>query len=166
MLVTDMMLSMHIIYGRAFGLHYGKFLVATGHGSTVQHIVATALLTKESLMKYRSVLIFATLALWAVPSVAEGADPDVQCLTLSKFFAANEKDPTKKLLATASTFFFLGRVDARLSADQLKSLISAPSGQIKKTEAGGLMTACAKRLQGREQALMSVGRPAMDGKPK
>ena len=117
-------------------------------------------------MKFRSVIMFVALALWAVPLAAQGADPDVQCLTLSKFFAANEKDATKKLLATASTFFYLGRVDARLSADQLKLLISAPSGQIKKTDAGGLMTACAKRLQGRQQALMSVGRPAIEGKRK
>lgn len=117
-------------------------------------------------MKCQPLILFTALTLWAAPSAAQAADPDVQCLTLSKFFAANEKDPPKKLLATASTFFFLGRVDARLSAEQLKSLISAPSGQIKKTEAGGLMTICAKRLQARQQALFGVGRPAMSGMGK
>lgn len=95
---------------------------------------------------------------WAGPAGAQAVDPDVRCLTVSKFFAATEKDPGRKQLAIASAFFFLGRIDARLSPAQLKAKLGNPSALIQQKDAGQLMTACAKRVQISQQALMTMGR--------
>lgn len=64
------------------------------------------------------------------PASAQAPDNDVRCLTVSKFFAAIEKDPGKKQLSVASAFFYLGRIDARLSTAQLKAQLGSPSALI------------------------------------
>ena len=97
---------------------------------------------------------------------AQTVETDVRCVTVSKFFANIEKDPAKKQLAFASAFFFLGRIDARLSPDQLKTQIALPGATIKKTEAGELMTFCAKKLKSSEQSLMNMGHAPPSPFPK
>ena len=97
---------------------------------------------------------------WSGPVDAQVADNDVRCLTVAKFFAATEKDPMRKQLAVASAFFYLGRVDARLSEAQLKAQISGPHALIKQAEVGTLMTACAKRVQITQNMLMGLGQAA------
>lgn len=92
----------------------------------------------------------------AVPASAQTSESDVRCLIVSKFYAANEKDPAKKQLSILSAFFYLGRIDARMTVDQLKAQAAAPSGQIKAADAGPIMTECAKKLQISEKTMMNV----------
>ena len=106
----------------------------------------------------RLTLVAAMSALnWTAPASAQGPDNDVRCLTTSKFFASTEKDPQKKQLAVASAFFFLGRIDARLSPAQIKAQLVAPGALIKQSEAGALMNDCAKRVQLSQRSLMMIG---------
>ena len=108
----------------------------------------------------RLTLVAATSALiWIAPVSAQGPDNDVRCLTTSKFFAATEKDPQKKQLAVASAFFFLGRIDARLSPAQIKAQLVAPGALIKQSEAGSIMNACAKKVQVTQRSLQAIGAP-------
>jgi hypothetical protein len=91
------------------------------------------------------------------PASAQAADNDVRCLTASKFFAATEKDPGRKQLSVASAFFYLGRIDARLTPAQLKAQLTAPGSLIKQSEAGAIMTACARKLQATQRSLQVLG---------
>ena len=94
---------------------------------------------------------------WTAAASAQVPDNDVRCLTVSKFFAANEKDPRKKQLSVVSAFFYLGRIDARLSVGQLKAQLAAPGALIKQAEAGSLMNACAKKVQETQRSLLAIG---------
>jgi hypothetical protein len=91
------------------------------------------------------------------PASAQPPDSDVRCLTASKFFAATEKDPGRKQLSVASAFFYLGRIDARLSPAQLKAQLAAPSALIKQAEVASIMNACAKKLQATQRSLQVLG---------
>ena len=66
----------------------------------------------------------------ATPATAKSSDPDVWCLILSKFFIVKGTDTTRKTPLSAK--FFLGRLDARLSADQLKAQIMSPSNNVRR----------------------------------
>ena len=95
---------------------------------------------------------------WAGPASAQAADNDVRCLTVSKFFAATEKDPRRREHAQAIAFFFLGRIDARLSASQLKERLGAASALIKQSDAGTLRKACAKKVEEVQRSLFIIGK--------
>lgn len=102
--------------------------------------------------------IMASVCVWAGPAQAQSTDPDVRCLTVSKFFAKFDQDPRKRQMSVASAFFYLGRIDAKLSTDQLKAQIATPGAAIKKTEASQLMMVCARKIQSVQQSLMNMGR--------
>ena len=97
---------------------------------------------------------------------AQPVDPDLRCFALSNAFASLEKDPLKKQLAVASTFFFLGRIDGKLSPAQIIAQLSSPAASLKQAEAGPLMNACAKRVQEAQRALMTTGRAVPAPQPK
>ena len=97
------------------------------------------------------------LSIWAASVGAQAADNDVRCLATSKLFAATEKDPMRKQLAVASAFYYLGRLEARLLPAELKAQLAEPSALVKQADAGALMTACAKRVQGSQRSLMAIG---------
>ena len=108
---------------------------------------------------FRPVTLVAAMSalILTAPASAQPADNDVRCLTVSKFFAATEKDPGRKQLSVASAFFYLGRIDARLSPAQLKAQLTAPSALIKQAEAASIMNACAKKLQATQRSLQVLG---------
>ena len=108
--------------------------------------------------KLVTLLAFVGFTTMATPATAQIGDPDVRCLILSKFFAANETDAKRKTMASVSSIFFLGRLDARLSAEQLKAQIVSPSNNIPKTQAGAAMTDCAKRFVASQQSLVNIGK--------
>jgi hypothetical protein len=105
-----------------------------------------------------------SVLVWGGPAGAQAADNDVRCLTVSKFFAATEKDPRRREHARAMAFFFLGRIDARLPPAQLKSQLGAPSALIKQSGASELRIACAKRVQTSQDALLRLGQ-SVGGSP-
>lgn len=100
------------------------------------------------------------------PARSEIANTDVRCLAVSKMFASIEKDPAKKQIVVASVFFYLGRIDATLSPNQLKAQATDPGGGIKKTELGDLMTFCARKMISSQQVLLNMGRPPASTFPR
>jgi hypothetical protein len=111
-----------------------------------------------------------TLAMSALiltgPASAQAPDNDVRCLTASKFFAATEKDPGRKQLSVASAFFYLGRIDARLSPAQLKAQLAEPSALIRQAEVASIMNACAKKLQATQRSLQVLGQAGGAPQPR
>jgi len=100
----------------------------------------------------------ATVALTGVPAAAQGANEDVKCLLAANLFVKAEKDPTKHQIAVLSSYFYLGRVDGRLSGAQLTAAIKAQAPTITPQAAGPIMTACAKRLQSAAMAVETIGK--------
>jgi len=87
----------------------------------------------------------ATIGL-ATPVAAQSVDDDVRCLLASNFFARTEKDAQKRQLAGAASAFYLGRLDARISNEQLKTAVQAQAKTMPAASLGPTMTACVKRL--------------------
>ena len=56
--------------------------------------------------KLVTLLAFVGFTTMATPARAQIGDPDVRCLILSKFFAANETDAKRKTMASVSSIFF------------------------------------------------------------
>ena len=89
--------------------------------------------------------VFAVLA-FAAPVAAQSVDDDVRCLLAANVFARAEKDPAKRQLSMAASVFYLGRLDARISNDQLKNAVQAQAKTMPAASLGPTMTNCAKRL--------------------
>lgn len=111
-------------------------------------------------MKVRDVfgMAAAALALAGTPVGAQGANEDVKCLLASNVFVKNEQDAAKKQIAVFSSYYYLGRVDARLSGAQLSAALKATAPTITAQTAGPTMTACAKRLQSATMAIQTLGK--------
>jgi hypothetical protein len=110
-------------------------------------------------MMKRSLLAGLACSLMAsAPASAQTADEDVRCLLASNLFVGSEKDPAKRQVAVLSSYFYLGRVDGRLSGPQLAAALKAQSRTITAANAGPTMTGCAKRLQGAGLAIQMLGR--------
>lgn len=111
-------------------------------------------------MKVRSVsaAAAAALVLAGAPAAAQSPDEDVKCFIASNLFTRAEKDPTRNRVAVLASYFFLGRVDAKLSGQQLAAALKAQSAAITPETAGPIMTACAKRLQGVTVAIQTIGK--------
>ncbi|WP_294394768.1 hypothetical protein [uncultured Sphingomonas sp.] len=105
-----------------------------------------------------------TLAAAAVAAVtatslpAQGADQDVRCLMASNLFSQAEKDPTRKQVALVSSFFYMGRLDGRVTPAQLKAQILAQGKTLTTKNAGETMTACAKNVQGKQALIQGIGK--------
>jgi hypothetical protein len=82
----------------------------------------------------------------AAPVAAQSTNDDVRCLLASNYFARTEKDPAKRQLAMSSSAFYLGRLDARISTDQLKSTVIAQAKTMTIASAAPIMNNCVKRL--------------------
>ncbi|MBS0504411.1 MAG: hypothetical protein JSS55_11540 [Proteobacteria bacterium] len=106
----------------------------------------------------------ALTALTSLSGTARAANEDVRCLLASNLFTKAEKDPAKRQVALLSSYFYLGRVDARLSGQQLAIALKAEAGTITPESAGPTMTACAKRVQGAGAAIQVLGKDLQAGK--
>lgn len=98
------------------------------------------------------------LTLTGAPAGAQVANEDVKCLLASNLFVKNEQDAAKKQVAVFSSYYYLGRIDARLSGTQLSAALKAAAPTITAESAGPTMTACAKRLQGATVAIQALGK--------
>ncbi len=101
----------------------------------------------------------------AAPLAAQSVDDDVRCLLASNFFARTEKNPQQKQLAMASAAFYLGRLDARISNEQLNSAAMAQAKTMTAPSLGPVMTNCAKRLVQKGIAQHTLGASSAPGKP-
>lgn len=98
------------------------------------------------------------LVLNGAPAQAQATNDDVKCLLAANLFVRAEKDPAKHQIAVLSSYFYLGRVDARLSGAQLAAALKAQAPTITAQSAGPTMTACAKRLQSATMAIQTIGK--------
>lgn len=90
------------------------------------------------------------------PVVAQSIDSDVRCLLAANVFARQEKDPARKQIAAAASVFYLGRLDARISNEQLKTAVLAQAKIMPAASLGPTMTDCAKHLQQKGLALNTL----------
>ncbi|WP_242183401.1 hypothetical protein [Sphingomonas sp. CARO-RG-8B-R24-01] len=93
------------------------------------------------------------LGLSFLPAVARAqatADADVRCLLVSNVFAEKETEPKKKQVAIISVAYYLGRIDARLSATQFRTAILAVGKEPLGKEIAQTMTNCARGLQSKQ----------------
>lgn len=82
----------------------------------------------------------------ATPVAAQSVDSDVRCLLAANVFARAEKDAAKRQISMAASVFYLGRLDARISNEQLKSAVQSQAKSMPASSLGPTMTACVKRL--------------------
>ena len=95
----------------------------------------------------------------AAPLAAQSADSDVRCLLASNVFVQQEKDPARKQLALAAQAFYLGRLDARISNEQLKAAMQAQAKSMTFASLPATMNDCVKRLAQKGMALRAMGGP-------
>ena len=106
------------------------------------------------------------------PVLAQSIDSDVRCLLAANVFARQAKDPTRKQIAAAASVFYLGRLDARISNEQLKTAVVAQAKTMPAASLGPTMNDCAKHLQQKGLALNALTvqgpaqPPAAPAKPK
>jgi hypothetical protein len=96
----------------------------------------------------------------AAPLAAQSVDDDVRCLLASNFFRRAEKNPAQQQVAAASSAFYLGRLDARISTQQLKTALLTQAKAMTAASVGPTMNGCAKHLAQKGLALQSLGGPA------
>lgn len=94
------------------------------------------------------------------PLAAQAVDQDVRCWIASNFVARQEKDPARKQFAGLAGFYYLGRLDARVSSQQLKAAANAQVKAMNGTDLGPLMRTCATRLIDRQKALQAMAQQA------
>lgn len=114
-------------------------------------------------MTRKMITIGAALAALAVaaPVAAQSVDNDVRCLLAANVFARAEKDAAKRQISMAASVFYLGRLDARISNEQLKAAVLAQAKAMPASTLGPTMTACVKRLTDKGVAMraFTVGNP-------
>lgn len=101
-------------------------------------------------------ILGAVLAAGATAASAQSAAQDVRCLVAGNIFSKAEKDPAKRQVASVATFFYLGRVDARMSGAELKAALAAQAKSVTAQSVGPLMTSCVKSMQGKMAVLQAV----------
>lgn len=111
----------------------------------------------------RVALIVAGVTLAAGPASAQAVN-DVRCLLVSNLFAKAAKDPKAKALAEATKYYFLGKLQGRISSAQLRTQAVAEAKSITPKGAGPVMNACAKQLQGTVISVESALKQAAGGK--
>jgi NAD/NADP transhydrogenase alpha subunit len=111
-------------------------------------------------------LTAAATAASAAPAAAQSADQDARCLLVSNVFSRTEKDETRRHLAEAARFYFMGRAAVRLSPAQLKAQLQAQAKSLQTQAAGTAMNACAKQFQAKEQELEAIGADLQRGQAR
>ncbi|WP_116090675.1 hypothetical protein [Sphingomonas crusticola] len=96
----------------------------------------------------------------AAPLAAQSVDQDVRCAVASNFFMKQEKDPGGQQLAKSASFYYLGRLDMRLSVPQLNAALMAQGRAMKAADLAPTMTACANRLTAKIKSLQNSAAPA------
>ena len=94
----------------------------------------------------RTAFAAVAVAITATPASAQALN-DVRCLLVSNLFAKGAKDPKQRTIAEVSKYYYLGRIQGRMNAAQLKAQALAQAKSLTPATAGTAMTACAKQLQ-------------------
>lgn len=107
-------------------------------------------------------LAAAGLAMSPIAAAAQTAEQDVKCMLISNVFATKETDSKRRQIAALSVAFYLGRIDAKMSPDQIRATILRVGKEPMGKNVGLVMTNCARDLQGKQaataQILQQIGR--------
>jgi hypothetical protein len=100
------------------------------------------------------------------PAPAQRAAPatTINCLIASNVFAQRETDANKRDVAKQTLYFYLGRLDPRMTASQLGAALKRASDSLKGASAAPLMNACLHELQTKSEVLQMAGQQAKQAK--
>ena len=110
-------------------------------------------------MKYSTSLIGPAACLSLFVSSTAAAQPaynDVQCLLVSNLFAIKGKDSKAKTVGQAAAFYYLGRIDALRTGNQLRAAVRQHQKSINSANAAAIMARCAQRMQIGVKAVQSA----------
>jgi len=105
-------------------------------------------------------------AMTASPVFAQDAAADVRCLLVSNAFSGAEKDEGRKQLSILAAHFYLGRIDARLNAAQLRAQVIAVSKTLSPPTMAATMNSCVQRLRDKQLVMQGIGKEIMAAQPK
>ena len=117
-------------------------------------------------MRFTLFLSAALVAGVAAPAFAQDAAADVRCLLVSNAFSGAEKDEGRKQLAILSAHFYLGRLDTRLSAAQLKPQVIAIAKTLSPPTMAATMNSCVQRLREKQLVMQTIGKEIAASAPK
>jgi hypothetical protein len=102
-------------------------------------------------------VLAAAMLLPGSPAVAQATN-DVQCLLASNLFSMAAKEEKTRKLAESNKFYFLGRVSARLSEQQIRAQMIAEGKMIKAANAAKIMDACNRQMRAAAMKVEAVGK--------
>ncbi len=105
----------------------------------------------------------ASIAVVAAPASAQPTN-DVRCLLASNFFMKAAKDEKVRRLAEAAMYFYLGRIQGRLNATQLKAALAREQKALNAANAGPTMNNCTKNMQVSAELLQRIGKELAAGR--
>jgi len=88
---------------------------------------------------------------------AQSSQNDVRCFLVSNIFAKAAKDPKARKLAEAGAYFYLGRMDGRMSGIQLNRAMREQSKTLGAANASAVMAGCARYMQASAKSFRSLG---------
>ena len=88
-----------------------------------------------------------------------------RCLLAANVFARADKDPGQRQIAAATSVFFLGRLDARISTEQLKAAVTAQAKTMPASTLSPTMNACFKRVAAKGVAMRGFTAGSAPAKP-
>ena len=101
-------------------------------------------------------LAFAAASL-GPPLYAQDTGGDVKCLMASNVFASAATDGKGREAAVRTRFYYLGRVEARLTQAQVKAALAAQGKTFDMAAAATTMNACVQRLDAVARSMQAIG---------
>lgn len=86
------------------------------------------------------------------------------CIVASNVFTQRLTNPNAKALAERTLYFYLGRLDARVTPQQLKDGLKRSASSLVGANGGLLMNACAHELQEKARMVQSAAQQLQQGK--
>ena len=86
------------------------------------------------------------------------------CLLVSNVFAKHATDEKDRSLGQLLVYFFMGRIDDRMSEDRLKLELSERRRAINDSNATALLNACLHEMQAKAQMLEAASQKLQQGK--
>ena len=101
-----------------------------------------------------------------VPAPAPAAVPPTTagCLLVSNAFAKHATEEKDRSLGQLLVYFFMGRIDDRTNADQLKLELQEHRRVINDSNATALVNACLRQMQAKAQMLEAASQKLQQGK--
>jgi hypothetical protein len=106
----------------------------------------------------------ALASLVSTPAIAQSSSGDVRCFLLSNAFALRASNDEAKQVARTSAFFYLGRLDGRMTDTQLQAAIALQRSTLTAAKAGPEMQGCIVKLRASSENIQRLSAPVGKGK--